>query len=60
MMSYSCAIHGDFDPNKAWGCPDCMREARIKISRLESDLKRMTEIAAEAMKQAGNWREFPK
>ncbi len=38
-MIYHCNYHGNFDSDRAWGCPDCMVEARSMIQDLETALR---------------------
>lgn len=37
MAKFECATHGQFESNRQWGCPDCMREARIANSKLHDE-----------------------
>jgi hypothetical protein len=30
-----CTTHGRMDGNRAWGCPECVRELREKVKLLE-------------------------
>lgn len=37
-MIFDCDVHGEWDSNRASGCPACMADARREISRLRAAL----------------------
>lgn len=44
-MIYHCKTHGDWDANKASGCPDCVSDARYKIAQLHQAIARLIAAA---------------
>ena len=50
-MQYHCTIHGEWDANRASGCPDCMAEARRYIAQLNAASAGARDMLREAAKQ---------
>ena len=42
-----CDTHGGFDPNRAVGCPECVRDLRTQLASRDEELRLLRDVANE-------------